>query len=97
MAFVSGAPLFILFTFRVKKGKHQIILSAPRHVKTTARSERNAAIQASAQDYAGALERMVRQHPFQWYIFEPFFRTPAVGESARFKGQSVRTLGASGG
>jgi predicted LPLAT superfamily acyltransferase len=97
MAFVSGAPLFILFTFRVKKGKHQIILSGPRHVKTTARSERNAAIQASAQDYAGALERMVRQHPFQWYIFEPFFRTPAVGESARFKGQSVRTPGASGG
>ena len=96
LAFVSGAPLFTLFTFRVKRGRHEIILSGPRHVKTTARSERNAAIQASAQDFAGALETMVRRHPFQWYIFEPFFRSPPVEESAPFKDRPVRTLGAAG-
>jgi len=80
LALVSGAPLFTLFTFRVKRGKHHIILSSPRRVKAASRSERNAAIKASAQDYAVALEGMVRQYPFQWYIFEPFFRPlPAVG------------------
>ena len=85
LAFVSGAPLFTFFTFRVKRGRHQIILSSPRRVKATSRSERNAAIQASAQDYAGALETMVGQHPFQWYIFEPFFRSLPVEERASFK------------
>jgi len=87
LALVSGAPLFTLFTFRVKRGKHHIILSAPRRVKAASRSERNAAIKASAQDYAGALEGMVRQYPFQWYIFEPFFRPLPAVESP--KGRSV--------
>jgi predicted LPLAT superfamily acyltransferase len=93
LAFVSGAPLFALFTFRVKRGRHQIILSSPRHVKTTARSERNAAIQASAQEFASALEGMVRRHPFQWYVFEPFFRTLPVEGSASIKERSARSSG----
>jgi len=94
LAFVSGAPLFTLFAFRVKKGTHQIILTAPRQVKVASRSERNAAIQASAQDFASALETMVRQHPFQWYVFEPFFRFGPDEGNAPLKGQSARTLGA---
>jgi predicted LPLAT superfamily acyltransferase len=73
LAFVSGAPLFTLFTFRERKGRYQILLSAPRQVKAASRSERQAAIQSSAQEFASELEKMVRQHPFQWYIFEPFF------------------------
>jgi len=89
LALVSGAPLFTLFTFRVERGMHQIMLSAPRWVKAASRSERNAAIQVSAQDFASALEGMVRQHPFQWYIFEPFFRPLPAEESASFKGRSA--------
>ena len=73
LAFVSGAPLFTLFTFRERKGRYQILLSAPRQVKAASRSERQAAIQSSAQEFASELEKMVRRHPFQWYIFEPFF------------------------
>jgi len=75
LALASRAPLFTMFTFRVEKGRHLIIMSPPREVKATSRSERNTAIRASAQAYANALEEMVRQHPFQWYIFEPFFRS----------------------
>jgi predicted LPLAT superfamily acyltransferase len=93
LAFVSGAPLFTLFTFRVKRGRHQIILASPRHVKTRARSERNAAIQASAQDFASALEGMVCQHPFQWYIFEPFFRPLPVQGSEPFEERPTRNPG----
>jgi predicted LPLAT superfamily acyltransferase len=85
LALVSGAPLFTLFTVRVKKGKYELLLSAPRHVKALSRRERNAAIQKSAQDYAGSLEAMVRRHPFQWYIFEPFF--PEVPDEQ--KGASI--------
>jgi predicted LPLAT superfamily acyltransferase len=75
LALASRAPLFTMFTFRVERGRHMIIMSPPREVKATSRSERNTAIQASAQAYANALEEMVRQHPFQWYIFEDFFRS----------------------
>jgi predicted LPLAT superfamily acyltransferase len=73
LALVSGVPLFTLFTFRVKRGRHKIIISPPREVRASTRSERSTTLQASAQIYADALEEEVRQHPFQWYIFEPFF------------------------
>jgi predicted LPLAT superfamily acyltransferase len=96
LAFVSGAPLFTLFTFRVGKGRHQIILSSPHHVKAPSRAERNAAIQESVQAYAGALETMVRQHPFQWYIFEPFFRSVPGEGSAPLTGPSARVPGGAG-
>jgi lauroyl/myristoyl acyltransferase len=78
LALVSNANLFTMFTFRIKKGKHRIIMSPPREVKATSRSERSAALQASAQAYANALEEMVCQHPFQWYIFEPFFESASA-------------------
>jgi lauroyl/myristoyl acyltransferase len=84
LALVSGAPLFFLFTFRSKKGRHQVIISPPQEVKASSRSERNRTLQVSAQIYASALEEMVRQHPFQWYIFEPFFQPPA-GAMRKFK------------
>ncbi|MGA3083442.1 MAG: lysophospholipid acyltransferase family protein [Thermodesulfobacteriota bacterium] len=74
LALVSGAPLFILFTFRVKRGRHQVIVLPPRQVTASIRSERDKVLQESAQAYAEALEEMVRRHPFQWYIFEPFFQ-----------------------
>jgi predicted LPLAT superfamily acyltransferase len=75
LAHVSGAPLFTLFCFRVKRGEYRITISPGRLIKASSRSERNKAIQASAQFYAADLEEAVRQHPFQWYIFEPFFRS----------------------
>jgi len=78
LALISGAPLFTLFTFRVKRGMHEIVISAPREVKAPSRSERNTSLQASAQVYADALEEKVRRHPFQWYIFEPFFGSPSA-------------------
>ncbi len=90
LALASKAPLFTMFTFRAKKGKHLIVMSLPREVKPPSRSERGATLQASAQAYANALEEMVRQHPFQWYIFEPFFGAPSDDkrESSRQENKS---------
>ena len=72
MALVSGAPLFIMFPIRERRGRYRIIISPPREVKAPGRSQRNQVLQASVQAYADALEAMVRKHPFQWFIFEPF-------------------------
>jgi len=48
----SGAgircPVFTLFSFRVKRGKYQILISPPRMVKASSRSERSRVIQESA-------------------------------------------------
>lgn len=97
LAFVSGAPLFLLFTYKERKGGHQIMLSGPRRVKASSRSERHEAIRASAQDYADALETMVRRHPFQWYIFEPFFRALPEEGSPFLEGRSEGVPGPAGG
>jgi predicted LPLAT superfamily acyltransferase len=91
LALVSKAPLFLMFTFRVGKGKHQIVLSPPREVRTSNRSERSMVLQASAQAYANALEEMVRQHPFQWYIFEPFFRSAQYDDKGESNHQKDRS------
>ena len=64
LALVSNAPLFTMFTFRVEKGKHLIIMSSPREVKATSRSERSAALQASAQAYAECSGRDGAPAPF---------------------------------
>jgi len=93
LALVSGAPLFTMFTFRVKRGRHQILMSPPREVKAPSRSERSTALQASAQAYASALEEMVRQHPFQWYIFEPFFRSAPADKRESAPGLSASDQG----
>jgi len=79
LALVSNAPLLTMFNFRAEKGKYLILMSSPREVKATSRAERGEALQASAQAYANALEEIVRQHPFQWYIFEPFFAGATAG------------------
>ena len=88
LALVSGAPLFTLFTFRVKRGMHSIVISRPREVKASSRSGRSMTLQASAQVYANALEEEVRRHPFQWYVFEPFFEL-ATADTRRPEPQGV--------
>ncbi len=93
LSLVSGAPLFFLFTFRMARGKHQIILQAPRYIRASSRSERKKAIQESAQAYANALEEIVRQHPFQWYIFEPFFRTDRADKGMSASGHAPAEVG----
>ena len=88
LAHVSGAPLFTLFCFRVKRGEYRISISPGRLVKASSRSERNKAIQASAQIYAAELEEAVRQYPFQWYIFEPLFSSGPLEERKKDSGSS---------
>ncbi|MDO8720619.1 MAG: hypothetical protein Q7J31_00095 [Syntrophales bacterium] len=44
----------------------------PEYVCAQGRKGRQEAIRRAAQAYAGRLEGTVRQHPFEWYHFEPF-------------------------
>ena len=73
LGIISGSPVFSLFTFRLGKGKHKIVMSPLPMVSSSLRGDRKAAIQASAQEYANALEKVILSYPYQWYIFEPIF------------------------
>lgn len=74
LGLISGSPVFALFTFRLGRGKHKIVMSPLSMISASSRADRSVAIQQSAQEYANALENAVLTYPYQWYIFEPILR-----------------------
>lgn len=73
-ALLSGAPLFAFFAFRTGKNKYHFTLSDPIAIRQHARQDREQAITEAAQQYADLLEKMLRQHPFEWYHFDRFLQ-----------------------
>jgi len=71
-ALLSGAPLFIFFAYRTGRQTYHVEIMPPEYVCAQGRKDRQEAIRRAAQAYAGRLEDTVRQHPFEWYHFEPF-------------------------
>nr|WP_321400450.1 lysophospholipid acyltransferase family protein [uncultured Desulfobacter sp.] len=71
-ALVSQAPLFVFFTFRMGPGNYRFMLSEPMYITCTSRADRSRAVTDSARSYAGMLERTLREHPYEWYHFDPF-------------------------
>jgi predicted LPLAT superfamily acyltransferase len=72
LAFLSGAPLFVFFGFRTGRKQFHFSVSEPIFVTAPSRAQRGEVIRQSAQKYADLLERTAREHPFEWYHFEPF-------------------------
>jgi predicted LPLAT superfamily acyltransferase len=72
-AMVAGVPLFHFFSYRTGPRSYHFTTKAPIFVNPASRSERQAAIQASAQAYAERLEDFVRKHPFEWFHFRSLF------------------------
>lgn len=71
-ALLSGAPLFIFFSFRTGREHYHFTISKPKYVKADSRFEKKEAIRKSAQEYADLLDQTIRQYPMQWYHFEHF-------------------------
>ncbi len=71
-ALVSGAPIYIFFTFGNRKDGYHFTLSQPIYIKPENRAERRKAIQQAAQQYADLLAESLRKHPFEWYHFDRF-------------------------
>jgi predicted LPLAT superfamily acyltransferase len=72
-AMVAGVPLFHFFSYRTGPRSYHFTTKEPIYVNPASRSERQAAIQASAQAYAERLEDFVRKHPFEWFHFRSLF------------------------
>ena len=73
-ALLSKAPLFVFFAFRTGKNSYRFTLSDPIAIRPHARKDREQAIADAAQQYADLLEKMLRQHPFEWYHFDRFLQ-----------------------
>ncbi|HVO64918.1 MAG TPA: hypothetical protein VMT12_00415 [Syntrophales bacterium] len=71
-ALLSGTPLYIFFAFRTGKQTYHFQNLPPVYVRANNRTDRQEAISRAAQAYADRLEEKVRQHPFEWFHFEPF-------------------------
>ncbi len=71
-ALLSGAPLFIFFSFRRGTKNYHFRISEPIYVKAASRADRQEAIERSAQKYADNIQQNLRTYPLQWYHFEPF-------------------------
>jgi predicted LPLAT superfamily acyltransferase len=82
-ALLSGAPILIFFAFRTAPHHYRITVCEPIYVTAAGRSQRQAAIQASAQRYADQMEKMLHRHPLEWYHFEPFLGRPLQESTGR--------------
>ncbi len=85
LSLLSGKPLFVFFSFRTGKGKYLFTSSEPLFVQAASRSERNAAIEKSAQRYADILEKNIRKYPEQWYHFDPFLKEKTASDTHKTK------------
>lgn len=72
LALLSGAPLFVFFSFSTGKNHYHFSIAKGIYIKHARRSERDEAVRKSAQEYADMLEKTLKEHPFQWYHFKPF-------------------------
>ena len=73
-ALLSRAPLFVFFTLRTGKNSYRFIVSDPIAITPQSRQDRPRAIAQAAQQYADLLEKMLREHPFEWYHFDRFLQ-----------------------
>lgn len=72
LALLSGAPIFVMFSFRTGDRHYRFSVTPPIHVRADGRKDRQAAVQRSAAAYADLLARALEKYPFQWYHFKPF-------------------------
>lgn len=72
LALISGVPLFVLFSFRIGKGKYSFSVSEPIYLSAESKAQKKDVVQQSVQNYASLLEEKIKEHPFQWYHFKTF-------------------------
>jgi len=77
MASLTGAPVVVWFVMKDDERTYHFHAFPPFHVRRAARGEREAALAGAAAVYAGCIEEMLRDYPYQWYNFFDYFKEPA--------------------
>ncbi len=73
LAAASGAPLFHVFTVRQRLGCYRFATFQPEFISREEIRSGPTALPARARRYAERLEAIVREYPFQWGNFFPYW------------------------
>ncbi len=76
LGYLTGAPLLPCSVVRLPSGKFSVRPGRPIHVARDL--DRDAAVQAAAQDFASQLEGLIRENPHFWYQFYPYWEAQAA-------------------
>jgi lauroyl/myristoyl acyltransferase len=82
LAAASGAPLFQVFVVREKLGRYRFVAFPPEFVRREEIRSGPEAVQSQVRRYAERLENIVRQYPFQWANFFPYWAESQENEVA---------------
>ncbi len=91
LAALSGATILQAHVFREKGFRYRFVGLHAERLALPPRGERQAFLESCVRGYVGRLESLVRQYPYQWYNFYPFWdragrgpapAAPAPGGSA---------------
>jgi predicted LPLAT superfamily acyltransferase len=77
MALMTGAPVIQTFAMRDGVDRYRFFCHAAGRVSVDSRAERTRRVGACAAEFAGRLESVLKDYPFQWYNFYPFWKEPA--------------------
>jgi lauroyl/myristoyl acyltransferase len=72
LAMATGTPIFPLFVIRLGRRRYRLLTCAPISVERTTR-DRDADLRRGVTAWSETLERVIREHWYQWYTFEPFY------------------------
>jgi predicted LPLAT superfamily acyltransferase len=73
VAAATGAPVIPVFTLKTGIRSYAFRAWDPLELGDVQRPERDARVRASVCQYASLLERVAREHPYQWYNFYDFW------------------------
>jgi acyl carrier protein len=91
LAAVTGAPLVHAFAFREAGFRYRFVAFPPERLEMPARDRRAAYLADCVRTYVTRLETMVRQYPYQWYNFYPFWE-PIAGGTGRGGSEETEPL-----
>jgi lauroyl/myristoyl acyltransferase len=74
LAMAARVPIFPLFVIRLGRRRYRLLTCEPISVERTSR-DRDADLRSGVAAWTETLEHVIREHWYQWYTFEPFYRT----------------------
>ncbi|MDQ2069990.1 glycosyltransferase family 2 protein [Natronospira bacteriovora] len=78
LAHVLACPVFFFFYMEDDDGGFRVFLEPVADRIRLPRKDRDRELQALTETYAGRLETLARQYPYQWYNFYDFWRDNGV-------------------
>ncbi len=79
LAAVTGAPVIATFSIQLAPASYRFLAQPPMRIAFTNGHDREAQLRTWAQSYVGQLERLVREHPYQWFNFYDFWDSQPGG------------------